>query len=163
MNIPTQRQRYSIYKLSLFLGLVGTGVGLILWSMKDTIVFFYTPEKLILKEKKDLEKSIRLGGIVKEGTFNKLDAQSMKFHITDGIADIPVTYSGVLPALFREGQGVVVFGKYSINKGFQATEVLAKHDEKYMPPGAIEILNKKGCWQSEVRIKSSNKKRGGRL
>ena len=107
--------------------------------MQDNILFFYTPSEIIQKNLKENEK-VRLGGLVKENSIKRNDTK-INFVITDLKKTMEVTYKGILPDLFREGQGVIVKG-YLKNNIFEATEVLAKHDENYMPPEIKKKLEK---------------------
>ena len=106
-------------------------VGTILIVLQDNILFFYTPSEILEKNLKQDEK-VRLGGLVEENSVIRNNIQ-VNFTITDLKKNIDVNYEGILPDLFREGQGVIVNGYYK-NNIFEATEVLAKHDENYMPP-----------------------------
>ena len=106
-------------------------VGTILIVLQDNILFFYTPSEIFQKNLKKNEK-VRLGGLVEESSVKRNDTK-INFIITDLKKTMKVTYEGILPDLFREGQGVIVKG-YLKNNIFEATEVLAKHDENYMPP-----------------------------
>lgn len=111
--------------------LLGTlGVWIILYNLEQHIVFFYPPSKI--NDFAD-NKEIRVGGLVKNGSIIRISANKIKFTITDNIRDLNITYQGILPALFRENQGVVARGGLS-NDCFIATELLTKHDETYMPP-----------------------------
>jgi cytochrome c-type biogenesis protein CcmE len=115
---------------------------LVLFAMRSSIVFFYTPSDL---EKQVLAKDqrFRLGGLVAADSVKRGSGTKVRFAVTDTIATIPVTYDGILPDLFREGQGVVAEGKFS-NGVFVADSVLAKHDENYMPPEVAKSLKEKG-------------------
>lgn len=140
------------------LGFVAAGVlllaaaaGLVLFAMNDTLVFFYTPsevqQKLQAKEL-NLDRPFRLGGLVEAGSVER-DATGVqvRFRVTDTVGEMIVTYHGILPDLFREGQGVVAEGRLGADGVFTATEVLAKHDENYMPPEVAAALKKQGRWQ----------------
>ena len=116
-----------------FFGLgVSLAVGLVLYALKQNINLYYTPSQ-IYSEKAPLHHELRLGGIVKKNTVHK-NKLHVNFIMTDGVSDVPVEYVGVLPNLFREGQGIVAEGQLQNNGLLKASEVLAKHDEKYMPP-----------------------------
>jgi cytochrome c-type biogenesis protein CcmE len=105
----------------------------IFYSLNDNIDLFLTPSELV--EKKDvINKNIRLGGVVKKGSIQKGSGLYLSFITTDFKKEIQVKYNGILPDLFREGQGIVAYGKYLDNGIFYAKEILTKHDEKYMPP-----------------------------
>ncbi len=121
-------------------------------AFNDAIVFFFPPEKLLAKAAAgeiEPEQRLRLGGLVAEGSVATTDDGGVRFKVSDGAATVPVTFKGVLPDLFREGQGVVAVGFYR-NGAFEAEEILAKHDEKYMPPEVAEALKKSGQWKPEA-------------
>ena len=124
--------------------LLGIAVMLVLGALRDNIVFFYTPSE-ISQSKLTSGQSLRLGGLVKDGSVEIEGMQSL-FIVTDGTIDITVKYDNALPSLFREGQGVVTEGQ--IEDGvFIAQNVLAKHDENYMPAEVAEKLKEQGVWQ----------------
>jgi cytochrome c-type biogenesis protein CcmE len=124
--------------------LIGTAVMLVLGALRDNIVFFYTPSE-IESTRPASGQSLRLGGLVKDGSVT-IDGLQSVFTVTDGTADIVVRYDNALPSLFREGQGVVAEG--SLKDGtFIATNVLAKHDENYMPAEVAEKLKDSGVWK----------------
>jgi cytochrome c-type biogenesis protein CcmE len=124
--------------------LLGIAVMLVLGALRDNIVFFYTPSE-ISQSKLTSGQSLRLGGLVKDGSVEIEGMQSV-FIVTDGTVDITVKYDNALPSLFREGQGVVTEGQ--IQDGvFIAQNVLAKHDENYMPAEVAEKLKEQGVWQ----------------
>lgn len=121
------------------------GTLLTLSAFRDNLVFFYSPSDL--REKAPaIEKTIRIGGLVKEGSLEHRGGNSIEFIITDGAADIKVSYSGMLPNLFREGQGCIAEGKLLATGGFAAQKILAKHDEKYMPKEVVDALKRSGNW-----------------
>ncbi|MFN7038607.1 MAG: cytochrome c maturation protein CcmE [Alphaproteobacteria bacterium] len=120
------------------------GIFIILKNFKDNIVFFYTPAEI---PQDTHDKIIRVGGIVEEKTIKILEDLKTEFKITDLSKSIKVIYSGFLPSLFREGQGVVAKGKMNGENIFIATEILAKHDEKYMPKEVADKLKKDGKWK----------------
>lgn len=123
---------------------LGVAVGLILNAFQSNLVFFFTPTQVANKEA-PLNKSFRIGGLVEAGSVQReTSSLTVRFRITDTATTIPVVYSGLLPDLFREGKGIVAQGKVSTDGVFQASEVLAKHDENYMPPEAAEALKKAG-------------------
>ena len=118
---------------------------LVLGALRDNIVFFYTPSE-ISQSKLTSGQSLRLGGLVKDGSVEIEGMQSV-FIVTDGTVDITVKYDNALPSLFREGQGVVTEGQIE-NGVFIAQNVLAKHDENYMPAEVAEKLKEQGVWQA---------------
>ena len=133
------------------LALLGLGVlalagaaALVLTAFEDNLVFFHTPSELAEKQVSPLQR-LRIGGLVEAGSVIK-DGSDVRFTITDGAKSVPVTFRGILPDLFREGQGVVAEGTWQ-NGLFTARDVLAKHDEKYMPPEVVDALKKSGEWQ----------------
>tara|TARA_Y100000590_G_C15676078_1_gene998070 strand:+ start:1507 stop:1920 length:414 start_codon:yes stop_codon:yes gene_type:complete len=133
---PKRKRFYIIFStFSLFCFIVG----IILIVLQDNILFFYTPSEILNKNLKQNEK-VRLGGLVEDNSVERNDTK-INFVITDLKKNMKVTYEGILPDLFREGQGVIVKG-YLKNNIFQATEVLAKHDENYMPPEIKKKLEK---------------------
>ena len=125
---PKKKRFYILFSVFSFFCFI---VGAILIALQDNIVFFYTPSELLQKNLKQNEK-IRLGGLVEENSVIRNDIK-ISFIVTDLKESIEVNYIGILPDLFREGQGVIVKGYLKKNM-FEATEVLAKHDENYMPP-----------------------------
>ena len=125
---------------------LGLAAVLVFSAFDDNLVYFFTPSDL---EERTFspEQRLRVGGLVEEGTVKKsADGLSVRFAVTDGAASLPVTYTGILPDLFREGQGVVAEGFLKGNL-FQADGVLAKHDENYMPAEVAEKLKANGQWQ----------------
>ncbi len=129
---------------------LGMAVGLILYALRDTLVFFYTPAQLsekLAQGKVSPGARLRLGGLVAKGSVKLNDDGIIRFVITDTAKDVSVTFKGILPDLFREGQGVVAEGRLQPDGTFVADTVLAKHDEKYMPREVAEELKKQGLWQ----------------
>ena len=118
---------------------------LILYNAKENISYFYTPSELNSSNIK-FNKQIRIGGFVKKNSFNKISASSFKFSITDNYKSIDVNYSGILPDLFREGQGAVIEGYFENEEIFNAITVFAKHDENYMPTSIKSSLEQSGLW-----------------
>ncbi|MGJ0512011.1 cytochrome c maturation protein CcmE [Methylocystis sp.] len=139
-------------RLTLIAGamaILGLAAGLMLFALRDNIVFFYTPSELAKKQTASGAR-LRIGGLVKEGTVVK-NGQDVRFTVTDKTSDLAVSYTGLLPDLFREGQGVVVDGVLQPSGGFRADSVLAKHDERYMPRDVADALKKQGVWQGETK------------
>ena len=123
--------------------------GLVLNAFEDNLVFFYSPSDLAEKSIPE-GRRFRLGGLVEEGSVNRLaDGLTVEFTVTDLAAIVPVSYRGPLPDLFREGQGVVTEGKMAADGIFIADSVPAKHDENYMPPEVAEALKASGQWQGD--------------
>jgi cytochrome c-type biogenesis protein CcmE len=128
------------------LAVLAVAVGLILGALRQSIVFFNSPSDII-EQHVSAGSRIRMGGLVKDGSVKRSPDLNIKFDVTDGKSSIPVAYHGIVPDLFREGQGVVVEGKMGPGGVFQADTVLAKHDERYMPKEVVEALKKSGRWK----------------
>lgn len=116
---------------------------LVMFALRDSIVFFYTPSD-VLEKKIAAGARFRLGGLVAEKSIKRGAGTSVEFTVTDTLTSIPVAYTGILPDLFREGQGVTAEGKLDVGGRFIADSVLAKHDETYMPPEVAKALKEKG-------------------
>ena len=141
------RKRRRLYAVLAGLMMLGIAVALALTALRDSVVFFYSPSDLAAKDVAPGQR-IRIGGLVAEGSVAKSqDGLTTRFTVTDMKAQVPVRYSGILPDLFREGQGVVVEGRMEPGGSFQASEVLAKHDENYMPPEVADALKRAGRWK----------------
>ncbi len=122
---------------------------LVLTAFEENLVFFFSPTDLTEKDVPE-GRRVRVGGLVEEGSLKRLDdGLSVEFRVTDLSTSVRVTYKGVLPDLFREGQGVITEGFLSADGVFRAENVLAKHDETYMPPEVAEALRKSGQWRGE--------------
>ena len=140
-------------RLTLIIGALtalSVAAGIALFALRDNIVFFYTPSELAKKNPSPGAR-VRIGGLVKEGSVVKNSGRDVSFTVTDKTADLAVFYVGLLPDLFREGQGVVVDGVLSADGKFRADSVLAKHDERYMPREVADALKKQGVWQGETK------------
>lgn len=134
-------------------GLVTLGVAaaLVGTALQENITFFYSPSDLAAKQA-PTDRRMRVGGLVKTGSVRKLaDGTTTAFILTDLANDITVVYNGILPDLFREGQGIVAEGRLESSGRFRADEVLAKHDETYMPKEVAESLKAAGVWQGESK------------
>ncbi|MDX9861186.1 MAG: cytochrome c maturation protein CcmE [Rhodospirillales bacterium] len=128
------------------MGLLAAAAALVLAAFRDSIVFFYSPSEIHAKAL-PAEQRIRVGGLVEEGSLSRAAGSgTITFRITDLAETIAVTYTGILPDLFREGQGVVAEGRFE-DDVLKADEVLAKHDENYMPPEVADALKKSGQWE----------------
>ena len=125
--------------IMLTLVIILSAVLLILYNARENVSYFYTPSE-IDKSEITINKIIRIGGFVENDSFNKISSSKFKFRITDEKASILVTFNGILPDLFREGQGAVIEGAFVDNDIFNATNVFAKHDENYMPASIKEDL-----------------------
>jgi cytochrome c-type biogenesis protein CcmE len=130
------------------LGVLVVAVGLMLNAFRDSIVFFNSPSDVAEKHVAPGTR-IRLGGMVKDGSVVRSDGLRIRFEVTDGKAEIPVVYQGVVPDLFREGQGVVAEGALDNSGVFDADTILAKHDETYMPKEVADALKKSGHWKDD--------------
>jgi cytochrome c-type biogenesis protein CcmE len=128
------------------LAVVGVAAGLSLYALSDSIVFFYSPSEVVQKAAQTGAR-LRVGGLVKTGTVVKSADQTVVFAVTDGAHDLKVAYQGLLPDLFREGQGVVAEGVLESPGEMRAETILAKHDERYMPREVVDALKKQGRWQ----------------
>jgi cytochrome c-type biogenesis protein CcmE len=136
-------------------GVLAVAVLLVLFAMKDAIVFFNSPTDVIEKHVAPGTR-IRLGGLVAPGSLARGDALAVRFEVTDGSHAVAVTYQGVLPDLFREGQGVVAEGTLDSSGVFKADNVLAKHDETYMPKEVADALKKQGHWKDEYENRKNS-------
>ncbi len=140
-------KRKRLWLLVGSLAVLGVAATLVLTALNDNIVFFYSPTQ-VAEKKSAPERRFRLGGLVEQGSVKKSsDGQVISFKVTDLARTIDVTYRGQLPDLFREGQGVIAEGSLGADGVFIAREVLAKHDENYMPPEVAKALKESGRWQ----------------
>lgn len=143
----TRKQRRMSFVV-LGLATLGIAAALVLTALEDSIVFFYSPTDIATKAELNNKQRLRLGGLVKAGSWKKpTTGLTHHFAVTDLSNDILVSYKGIVPDLFRESQGVVVEGQLLADGSFRADEVLAKHDENYMPPEVAEALKKSGQWK----------------
>lgn len=133
---------------------LAVALGLILTALRDQIVFFRSPTEVVQGKVKPGE-SFRLGGLVEAGSVSRETGQLVRFVVTDGANAVKVSYQGLLPDLFREGQGVVTEGRLDAVGGFSATNVLAKHDENYMPREVADTLKKQGVWRDDAKDKGA--------
>ena len=147
----TRKQRRLIL-IGGSIGVLSVALGLVLNALSGSIVFFNSPTDL--KEKNiAVGTRIRIGGLVKDGSVQRGDNLRIRFEVTDGKNDVPVRFQGVVPDLFREGQGVVAEGRVEPGGILDADTVLAKHDERYMPKEVVDALKKSGHWQeSEGKV-----------
>lgn len=128
---------------------LAVAVGLVLFALSDQIVFFRTPTDLA-EGRVPAGERVRLGGLVVDGSVVRSVDDAVRFSVTDTANDVPVTYVGILPDLFREGQGVVTEGVFGPDGLFRADTVLAKHDETYMPKEVADALKAQGVWQGDA-------------
>jgi cytochrome c-type biogenesis protein CcmE len=141
-----QPKRRRLWYLGLFVLFLGGATLVILTTLNDHLLFFMMPTEALIKKP---TTSIRLGGLVEEGSLHHQDDLWIAFRITDGAQSIPVRYRGIAPDLFREGQGVIAEGTLSKQGVFQATYLLAKHDENYMPREVADTLKMSGQWRPQ--------------
>ncbi len=141
---PKKRRR-----LAFAIALVAAGAGaaaLALFALKDNVLYFYSPSDVAAKHVAP-GVAFRIGGLVAPHSVSHGAGAAVNFTVTDGKRSVPVSYRGVLPALFAEGQGVVALGALDGGGTFTASEVLAKHDERYMPPEVVDALKRSGRWK----------------
>jgi len=141
------------------IAVLAVAAALVLNALRDSIVFFSTPTMAMEKHIAP-GRRFRLGGMVRPGSVVRGDQLAVTFDVTDGNATLPVTYHGILPDLFREGQGVVTEGAIDQAGVFMADTVLAKHDETYMPKDVADALKKQGHWKDDYGAKTSEKATG---
>ena len=142
-----QKRLAQIAGLGVVLALATT---LVLVALRDQIVFFYSPSDVMAREV-TIGQPIRLGGLVKEASWVR-EGQQNTFTVTDNANDVVARYTGILPDLFREGQGVVAEGSLGSDGRFTASNVLAKHDENYVPKEVVEALKQQGEWRPEAAV-----------
>ena len=138
-----KRRRIQVIVLAFVALAISTG--LIGYALQDGINFFRSPSQVV-EEPPAPTETFRIGGLVEEGSIVRGQGETVSFAVTDGGATVPVTFTGILPDLFEEGQGMVGTGKY-IDGVFQASEILAKHDETYMPKEVVDALKEQGVYQ----------------
>jgi cytochrome c-type biogenesis protein CcmE len=127
-------------------GVLAVAVGLTLFALSGQIALFKTPTEIVEKAVEPGQR-LRIGGLVREGSVVRGEGATVRFEVTDTVNAVPVTYTGLLPDLFREGQGVVTEGLLAADGTFQADTVLAKHDENYMPKEVVDALKAQGVWK----------------
>jgi cytochrome c-type biogenesis protein CcmE len=141
------RKRRRLYAVVAGMTCLAVATGLILNASDDSLVFFLSPSEIAAKAPAS-GKRLRIGGLVETASLHSSEGgKRIEFKVTDGAHDVPVVFTGILPSLFREGQGVVAEGSIARDGVFTATNVLAKHDERYMPPEVAEALKKSGRWR----------------
>lgn len=150
----TRKQRRAVLIIAS-VGLLSLASLLVLFALRDSIVFFHTPSD-VAEKGIEAGQRFRLGGLVAEGSVRRGEGSAVEFGVTDTIKTINVVYEGVLPDLFREGQGVVTEGRLDASGKFLADTVLAKHDENYMPPEVADALKDKGVWQHMGKQQPTN-------
>jgi cytochrome c-type biogenesis protein CcmE len=147
----TRKQR-RLTLIGTAIAVLGLALGLVLYAMRDTIVFFHAPADVTAKGVQPGTR-FRLGGLVKEGSIRR-DGQSIAFEVMDARSVLAVRYQGILPDLFREGQGVVAEGMLEASGVFKADTVLARHDEAYMPREVADALKEQGHWQGSEKAQA---------
>jgi cytochrome c-type biogenesis protein CcmE len=140
-----RKQRRLMFAAAVVLAGAG-GAGLAVNALKDNVLYFYSPSDLQAKHV-PAGVAFRIGGLVQKGSVKRGPGAEVHFLVTDGRAAVPVQFTGVLPDLFREGQGVVAAGTLEEGGTFSANEILAKHDERYMPPEVVDALKRAGRWK----------------
>ena len=150
----TRKQR-RLTLIGCALAVLVVAAGLVLNALRDSIVFFSTPS-MVAEKHIGPGRRFRLGGLVETGSLKRGDNLAVTFSVADGSAALPVAYKGILPDLFREGQGVIAEGALDASGVFRADTVLAKHDETYMPKDVADALKKQGHWKDDYGAKSSN-------
>ena len=143
---PKARRR--LWVVAAVAPILALAVGLSLWAMQDSVTFFYSPSEATA-DKAPEGRDIRLGGLVETGSVQKSGDGLVVFTVTDNVGTSTVSYHGDLPDLFREGQGIVAQGAFRPDRVFEASQVLAKHDETYMPREVADRLKEKGEWRPE--------------
>jgi cytochrome c-type biogenesis protein CcmE len=151
----TRKQR-RLTLIGTAVGVLGLALGLVLYAMRDSIVFFHAPADVAAKGVPPGTR-FRLGGLVKEGSI-KREGQTITFEVMDARSTLLVRYVGILPDLFREGQGVVAEGMLDPSGVFKADTVLARHDETYMPREVADALKQQGHWQGAVTSQQQSKR-----
>lgn len=138
------KKKRRIQVIALAVVALALSTGLIGYAMRDGINFFRSPTE-VLAEPPRATEVFRIGGLVEEGSLKRGQGQAITFNVTDGNGIVPVTYSGILPDLFEENQGMIGTGSY-VNGVFEASEILAKHDETYMPKEVVDALKEQGVY-----------------
>ncbi len=158
------RRQQRLYAILLVLSGAALAATLALFALRDTVTFFYTPGDIIGPERKYIvpDRPFRLGGLVANGSVEK-DGTLVRFTVTDGVHSMAVEYNGIPPSLFREGQGVVTTGRLAPDNDnlFIATEILAKHDENYMPPELAKALKDTGLYYQGEHTPEAYNNNGG--
>ncbi len=145
------RKRRRLYFVLAGMVTLGLATTLVLIAFQDNLVFFYSPSDVVEKGVEP-DRRFRIGGLVEENSVTRTDGDiTVAFRVTDQVHAVPVVFRGLLPDLFREGQGIVAEGTLNGEGVFVASEVLAKHDENYMPPEVADALKRSGQWQGEEK------------
>ncbi|MCM2505115.1 cytochrome c maturation protein CcmE [Aureimonas altamirensis] len=144
--------------LAAMVAVVAAAAGLVLTALSDSVAFFNSPTDIVARVPGDGQR-IRLGGLVETGSVER-DGNTVRFRVTDTLESVAVTYTGLLPDLFREGQGVVTEGMLGADRVFAADTVLAKHDETYMPKEIVDDMKARGIWQEGEPLPPASAVRG---
>ena len=153
-NAAMTRKQRRLTLIGSGLGVLALAAALVLFALKDSIVFFNSPADLVEKQVGPGTR-VRLGGLVETGSVTRGQNLNVRFQVTDGSRAVAVAYQGILPDLFREGQGVIAEGALDSNGVFRADTVLAKHDEKYMPKEVADALKAQGHWKVDYGKKGN--------
>jgi cytochrome c-type biogenesis protein CcmE len=153
------RKQRRLSLIGAALAVLAVALALVLFALKDSIVFFNSPTELVEKQIKPGQR-VRIGGLVKEGSVTRGSNLAVRFEVTDGKSTVGVAYRGLLPDLFREGQGVVAEGALDAEGIFEADSVLAKHDETYMPKEVVDALKKQGHWMQDHQTRLGSTPQG---
>ena len=146
--VARRRRRTRLTAIALALVTLGAVLGLVLFALRDQVVFFKSPAD-IAAAPPAIGERVRVGGLVKEGSVVR-EGREAAFTVTDGAAEVAVVHTGILPDLFREGQGVVLDGALERSGAFRADTVLAKHDENYVPAEVAKALEESGVWRGNA-------------
>ena len=153
------RKQRRLSLIGAAVAVLAVALALVLFALKDSIVFFNSPTELVEKQIKPGQR-VRIGGLVKEGSVTRGSNLAVRFEVTDGKSTVGVAYRGLLPDLFREGQGVVAEGALDAEGIFEADSVLAKHDESYMPREVADALKKQGHWMQDHQTRLGSAPQG---
>lgn len=145
------RKQKRFASLSAILLVIGAAAGLVLTALSDSVAFFNSPTDVMAQAPGSTQR-IRLGGIVETGSVQRDGDGMVRFRVTDTVESVSVAYAGLLPDLFREGQGIVAEGMLGVDRVFAADTVLAKHDETYMPREVVDDLKARGLWKDGAII-----------
>lgn len=148
------KKRRRIQVIVLAAGALALSAGLVGYAMRDGISFFRSPSQVVAEPPGPAEV-FRIGGLVEAGTVVRGEGETVSFRVTDGGASVPVTFTGILPDLFAEEQGMVGQGRY-VDGTFRATEILAKHDETYMPAEVVDALKEQGVYREADPAAATN-------
>ena len=151
------RKRRRMYALAGILLLVAVAVALVLGAFRDNLLFFYSPSDIQAKQVEPGTR-LRVGGLVEAGSVMRGPGTNVAFTVSDGAKTLVIHYDGLLPDLFREGQGIVAEGRLEPDGTVTAEQVLAKHDETYMPPEVVDAMKRAGTWHGEGTPEGSHQK-----